>query len=66
MRESNECFSDSVKEISKSITELSIGLYSSMEMQQQPMHQSLFYQNVGGIQHLVIIPICFIRMIVQK
>ena len=63
MRESNECFSDSVKEISKSITELSKGLCSSMEMlswavcvqqpalqQQQPMHQNLFYQNVGGIR----------------
>ena len=64
MRESNECFSDSVKEISKSVTDLSKHLCSPMEMlsraaclqqpalqqEQQPMHQNLFYQNSSGHQ----------------
>ena len=60
IRESNEYFASSIKEISQSMTDLSRGLTSSMEilsraimshqsapqMQPFPLHQNLFYQNV--------------------
>ena len=60
IRESNECFASSIKEISQSMADLSRGLTSSMEilsraiishqpaphMQPFPLHQNLFYQNV--------------------
>ena len=56
VRESNYCFSKSVKEISKSISDLSKGLCASVELlsraiasqfPQAPFHPNVIYQNLN-------------------
>ena len=60
VRESNDCFSNSVKEISKSMSDLSKGLCASVDLlsraiasqpqpqfPQAPFHPNVFYQNLN-------------------